>query len=114
MTDDELDRRLRESILSEEIDASRLELALRNRLQTNRRTVPGWAVAAAALIAMVAASALSYRTFRAEQAPPPLCVAAAQDHRTEIVNGEPRKWLTDLPDIQSLAEKQGVSLSAIA
>ncbi|MGP0075765.1 MAG: hypothetical protein ACLPWF_27940 [Bryobacteraceae bacterium] len=114
MTDDELDRRLRESILSEELDASRLELALRNRIQTNRRTVPGWAIGAAAVIAMVAASALSYRTFRAEQAPPPLCIAAARDHRTEIVNGEPRRWLTDPSGIQSLARKQGVSPSAIA
>ena len=39
---------------------------------------------------------------------PPICVAAVQDHEREIVKGEPRRWLTDLSAVDSLAEKQGV------
>jgi hypothetical protein len=113
MTDDELDQRLRDSILSEEIDTSRVELAVRNQIRTNPRHVPGWAVAAAALIAMVLAGGLSYRMFRKEQTPP-ICLAAAQDHEREIVNGEARPWLSDMPAIESLAAKQGVPASAIA
>jgi hypothetical protein len=113
MTDDELDRRLRERVLSEEVDTARVELAIRHRIRANPRTVPGWAVVAAALIAMVLAGEFSYRTFRKEQTPP-VCAAAAQDHDREIVNGEPRQWLSDLPAIDSLAAKQGVPASAIA
>jgi hypothetical protein len=113
MTDEELDQRLRERVLSEDVDTSRVELAIRNQIRTNRRTVPGWGVAAAAVIAMVLAAGFSYRTFRREQAPP-VCVAAAQDHEREIVNGEPRPWLSDISAIESLAAKQGVPASTVA
>jgi hypothetical protein len=113
MTDDELDQRVRASILAEEIDTSRVAAAVRNQIQTGRRHIPGWAVAAAAVIAMVSASLLSYRTFIAEQTPP-VCTAAAQDHQREIVRGEPRPWLSDVSAIRSLAVKQGVPASAIA
>jgi hypothetical protein len=111
MSDDELDQRVRASVLAEQIDTSRVEAAVLNRMR--QRHVPGWAVAAAAVIAMVGASVLSYRTFVKEQTPP-ICVAAAQDHQREIVQGEPRPWLSDIFAIQSLAEKQGVPASAIA
>jgi hypothetical protein len=112
MTDDELDQRVRASILAEEIDTSRVAAAVRNQIQTQRRQVPGWAVAAAAVIAMAGASVLSYRTFVTERTPP-VCVSAAEDHEREIVNGEPRPWLSDVSAIQSLAVKQGVPASAI-
>jgi hypothetical protein len=113
MTDDELDQRLRDAILAEEVDTSRVEHALHEQINGPRH-VPGWAAAAAAVIAMIGAGALSYRTFVIEKATPQVCVAAAQDHHREVVNGDPRKWLTDLPSIDSLAEKQGVPASAIA
>jgi hypothetical protein len=115
MTDDELDQRVRASVLGEQIDTSRVELAVRNRI--GQRHVPGWAVAAAAVIAMVAASVLSYRTFIKESSvkeqTPPICVAAAQDHQREIEQGAPRTWLSDISAIQSLAERQGVPASDI-
>jgi len=59
------------------------------------------------------ATMFSYREFRREQIPP-ICTAAMQDHQREIVNGEPRHWLTDLSAIQALAQKQGVPTAAIA
>jgi hypothetical protein len=114
MTDDELDQRLRGSILSEEIDTSRVAHAVRDHIGVPRRHVPGWAVAAAGLIAMLGAGALSYRTFLKEQAAPAVCAAAAQDHQREIVDGDPREWLTDLSAIQSLGQKRGVPASAVA
>lgn len=114
MTDEELDQRVRESVHSEALDTSRLEAAVRNQIQEHPRHVPGWAVAAAALIATVLAANFSYRTFLKERATPPLCVAAAQDHKREIVNDDPRHWLTDLPAIQALAAKHSVPPSAIA
>jgi hypothetical protein len=112
MTDEELDQRLRERVLSEDVNTSRVELAIRNQIRTNRRTVPGWGVAAAAVIAMVLAGEFSYRTFRKEQTPP-VCAAAAQDHEREIVSGEPRPWLSNMSAIESLAAKQGVPASAV-
>jgi hypothetical protein len=119
MTDDQLDQRVRDTVLSEPVDTSRIEAAVRSQIAVGsqidgRRHVPGWAVAAAAVIAMVAASALSYHGFRKEQAIPAVCLAAAQDHQTEIVRGDPRKWLSDRGAIRSLAEKQHVPVSAIA
>jgi hypothetical protein len=104
MTDDELDQRLRRSILSEEMDTSHVAAAVRSQIR-HRRHVPRWAFAAvAACIALVA--------FFWPRVPP-ICVAAAQDHQREIVNGEPRRWLSDPVAIGSLAEKQGVPASAI-
>jgi hypothetical protein len=105
MTDDELDQRVRASVRADEVDTSRLEFAIRNQIRSKRRGIQLWLVAAAASIALVIA--VRPRT-------PPLCIAAAQDHQREIVDGNPRRWLTNLADIQSLAQKQGVPGSAIA
>jgi hypothetical protein len=113
MTDDELDRRLRESILSERVDTSRVAAAVRGQIAPRVRTVPGWAVAAAAVIVTILATTFSYQKFRQEQIPS-VCSAAIEDHQREIVRGEPRQWLTDLSAIQALAQKEGVPTSAIA
>jgi hypothetical protein len=111
MTDDELDQRVRASILAEPVDTSRVELAIRNQIRTLRR-VPRWTLVAAAGLVLAIGSGLTHQAlFRPP--PPPLCIAAAQDHQREIVNGEPRRWLRDLSAIQLLAEKQGVPGSAI-
>jgi hypothetical protein len=105
MTDGELDQRLRDSILSDEVDTSRVAAAVRDRIRKPRR-VALWALAAAA--ASIALGGLLWPQI------PQVCIAAAQDHEREIVKGEPRRWLTDLSAIDSLAEKQGVPASAIA
>jgi hypothetical protein len=105
MTDDELDQRVRASILAEEVDTSRVATAVRNQIRKPRRVVL-WSLAAAA--ASIALAAFLWPQI------PPICVAAAQDHEREIVKGESRRWLTDLSAIDSLAEKQGVPASAIA
>jgi anti-sigma factor RsiW len=109
--DCELDQRVRASVLAEKMDTSRVQTAINDRIRT--RHVPGWAAVAAGVLAMAGASALSYRAFLKEQTPL-VCIAAAQDHHREIVNGEPRPWLSNVADIQSLGEKQGVPASAIS
>jgi hypothetical protein len=111
MTDDELDQRVRAAVLAEHIDAAPLERLIYERI--GRRVLPRWAVPVAAGIVLIVAGGLAYRAFFIPQTPV-LCVAAAEDHQREIVNGDPRRWLTDLAAIQSLAEKQGVPRSAIA
>jgi hypothetical protein len=106
-------------VLSEQIDASSVEVTIRNKIRTNH--IPRWAFVAAASIALAIAGGIvlaiaggaAYRTFFRPPTPP-ICVAAAEDHQREIVRGEPRPWLSDISAIQSLAEKQGVPASAIA
>jgi hypothetical protein len=44
----------------------------------------------------------------------PVYAAAARDHRWEIVDGQPRKWITNRASIYALAARQGVSSSLIA
>lgn len=107
MTDDELDQRLRDRILSEEMDTSRVAAAVRHQIRQRKR-FPRWVFVAATAAGIALAAFLWPRTT------PELCAAAAQDHEREIVKSEPRHWLTDLPAIQSLAEKQGVPSSEIA
>ena len=106
MTDDELDQRLRESILAEPIDTSRVAAAVRHQIRQRKR-FPRWA-----FVPIAASIALAF--FLWPRATPALCMAAVQDHEREIVKSEPRRWLTDLPSIESLAEKQGVPASSIA
>ena len=105
MTDEELDQRLRAAILAEQIDTSSLERSIRKRMRRPR--VALWLAGVAACIAILIAAFFRPQT-------PLLCVAAAQDHRREIMEREPRPWLTEIAAIQSLAEKQGVPGSAIA
>ena len=105
MTDDQLDQRVRESILAEPIDTSRVAATVRGQIRQRRR-IPRWS-----FVAMAASIALAF--FLWPRSTPALCVAAAQDHQREIVKSEPRRWLTDQPSIDSLAQKQGVPASAI-
>jgi hypothetical protein len=110
MTDDELDQRVRAAVLSEQIDTARLEHSIRARIRRPR--APRWALAIAAGIVLAIAGGVANRPLFKPQTPP-ICVAAAQDHQREIVNGEPRPWLSDISAIQSLARKQGVPASAV-
>ncbi len=111
MTDDDLDERLRAVILAEDVDTSRLAAAVRNQIHSRRSRGFLWVLAAAASMALAIAVSFAYQAFFV---PPPVCVAAVQDHEREIVNGARRRWLSDLSAIQSLAAKQGVPASAIA
>jgi hypothetical protein len=111
MTDDELDQRVRAAVLSEQIETARLEHSIRARIRRPR--APRWAfVAAAGIVLAVVAGGVANRAFL-KPPTPPICIAAAQDHQREIVNGEPRRWLSDISAIQSLAQKQGVPASAV-
>jgi len=110
MTDDELDQRVRASILAEELDTAPLERSIRAHM--GRRSMPRWAVAVAVGIALVAAVGLAYREFISPPTPP-VCAAAAHDHNHEVANGLPREWLSDVSAIQSLAAQQGIPAEAI-
>ncbi len=104
MTDDELDQRLRDRILSEEIDTSRVAAAVRHQIR-QRKHFPRWAFVAATAAGIALAAFLWPRTT------PGFALQLLRIIEREIVKSEPRHWLTDLPAIQSLAEKQGVPAS---
>jgi hypothetical protein len=110
MTDDELDQRVRASILSEELDTASLERSIRARM--SKPSMPRWAVAAAAGIALAAVGGLAYREFFVPRTPP-VCVAAAHDHNAEVANGLPREWMSNLSAVQALAAQQGIPAAAI-
>lgn len=110
MTDDELDQRLRASILSEEMDTAQLERSICERIRPAR--IPRWALATAAGILLAFGGGAAYLAFKPSA--PPICVAAARDHGREILDGSPREWLTGLAAIQSLAAQQRVPAAAVA
>jgi anti-sigma factor RsiW len=107
-----LDAVLRETVLAEEVDSSRVELNVRMVVgvasgavaaQTSSRR---WMFALAGLAAVLL---LAIFLMRAR----PVYAAAAKDHRLEIVELQPRPWSTDRSAIAALAQRQGVSDSAI-
>jgi anti-sigma factor RsiW len=103
---------LREAVLAEEVDSSRVERNVRLAVREPAGAVSApwasrrWILGLAGLAAVLILAALPMRTR-------PVYAAAAQDHRLEIVKLQPRKWSTDHASIIALARGQGVSDSAI-
>lgn len=117
-----LDARLREVILAEETNVARVDRRIRELIaaETAGETLPelqsrsrGWvvsaiSVAAAALILI----ALGYHTLLGTRVAR-VYADAARDHHLEVVQRQPRPWLTDPAQIAALAEKQGIAPSAV-
>jgi anti-sigma factor RsiW len=107
-----LDAVLREAVLTEEVDSSRVEHNVRLAVGSTvgavsePRSVRRWVFALAGL---AAALLLAVFLMRAR----PVYAAAAEDHRLEIVELRPRQWSTDRASIAALAQHQGVSDSVI-
>jgi hypothetical protein len=115
-----IDARLREALLAEEVDVSRVnrrvrELiaadsagALAGQLRPNAKRKPiRWVVSAMGIAAALVLVAAGYLFW-------PLQVArvyadAATDHQWEVVDRQPRPWETDPMKIASLAAQQAIS-----
>ncbi|HLJ47645.1 MAG TPA: hypothetical protein VKU01_16630 [Bryobacteraceae bacterium] len=107
------DARLRDSIQAQEVDTASLDRRIRERIASERRSsFPAW-LAAAACVTMLLAGIGGYR-FYMQSRVLPVCAAAASDHRAEVTQHHPRKWLLDLVAISTLAERQGFSGSVVA
>jgi anti-sigma factor RsiW len=108
------DASLRTSILAENIDTTRIDRHIQRRIapQAASNNARRWILATAGVAALLTAAVLGIRGFPVPTKP--VYAAAAKDHRWEIVDGQPRKWLTDRASIEALAARQGVSDSAIA
>jgi anti-sigma factor RsiW len=99
-----LDALLRETVLAEVVDSSRVERNVRKLVgaPVGQRSGRRWMFAVAGL---AAALLLAVFLMRAR----PVYAAAAKDHRIEIVELQPRRWSTDRAAIAALALRQGVS-----
>jgi len=115
-----LDSRLREEILAEETNVFWVDRRVRELIsvEAEGQSLPElsrnhrrWQ---AALLAIAAAAILAIGGYRALHTHVARVYAdAAQDHRTEIVEGQPRRWLTDPAQIAALAAKQGIDSTSL-
>ena len=107
------DELLRTSVLAERIDNSSVDQRVRAGISAGQRAARRWMLTAAGIAAVLLLAVLGYATtvsFRTK----PVYAAAARDHRMEIVDRQPRKWLTDYASIERLAGREGVSGSMAA
>ncbi len=116
----ELDAQLREGVMgeggtAEKIDAAELSVRIHESVGDARRIQRGKWIAVASVAAILLVTIGGYRLFSSRDAA--LCVDAADDHRTEVVEHQRRTWLTDPSAIDRLAARRGlesVTLAALA
>lgn len=102
------DSLFRESVLAEPVDSGRVEKRVWELIAGKSRRRMVAAGIAAVLLAGVIATRIALKPVST-----PVYAAAARDHRVEIVDAQPRKWLTERNSISALAGGQGVSLSRL-
>jgi anti-sigma factor RsiW len=117
-----LDARLREVLLAEDMDISRvnrrireliggesLEAAVKSvgRTHGNRWMTAAMGIAAAFLLLVAGYLLVPGRVSR-------VYADAADDHQTEVVDHSPRRWISDPGQIEALAQKQGIDVAVPA
>jgi len=116
-----LDARLREVILAEETNVTRVDRRVRELIAAEAEGTPvpqlqprprRWALATMGIAAALLLAATGYRTLLGTHVAR-VYADAATDHRLEIVQQEPRSWLTDSSQIAALAAGQGIPASAV-
>ena len=106
------DEQLRAAIRGESLDTASIEGRVREAMRATRpmrRWLPAAALIAASLLLAFAGwrGVLSARMNKT-------LAAAARDHLIEIVDRQPRKWITDVAALQSLVRKHGFESGTIA
>jgi anti-sigma factor RsiW len=109
----EIDALLRRGILAEPADTSAVDKRVLGQIQRAQAHSSGRLAVAAAIAAVLFLAAAGYRSILSRQMNTTQA-AAARDHRTEIVNAQPRKWITKASAIEGLAASQGLPAAAIA
>jgi anti-sigma factor RsiW len=107
------DELLRNSVLAEPVDSSLVEQRVRQSIHAEHRSSRGWLVAVAAIAAMLLVALVGYRLMFPPRTQP-IYAAAARDHRLEIVDRQPRKWVTDRASMEGLARRQGLPASVVS
>ena len=102
-----LDARLRATAPAEEIASAPLENPIRQRIAVPRSRLG--VIAASVAIGLLAIALLARVVFRV----PTLYIEAAADHRLEIVDRQPRPWVTEAAGIFALADGQRIQSSTL-
>ena len=109
--DRSLDATLRSALGAFEPDTSRLEQALLLKISADRRRRrQAWAGAIAAAVALLAAGVLAWARWTS---PPQWYSDAALDHRTEVVDRQPRRWRSSDSELAGLAAANGLKLEQV-
>lgn len=107
------DERLRSAILAEPVDEAAVDQRIRHIIHAAPQPWHHWKPVIAGIAALLVIGVAAY--FELRPAPSnPVALAAARDHRMEIVNRQPRRWLSDPAAIEALAATQGLPASAVS
>jgi len=106
--DAEIDRLIRESMINEGIDTSSVDRRVRSGIRQALRS-RRWLIAGASI---AAALALAVTAWRIADRPDAVFTAAARDHRVELIEKQPRKWMTDPAALAKLGARAGVPVAA--
>jgi anti-sigma factor RsiW len=107
------DERLRSAIQSEPADANAGSRRIRDILHSAPQPSHRWKHVSAGIAAVVLISLGAYFEVRTARSNP-FALAAARDHRMEVVDRQPRPWLTDRAAIEALAAKQALPVSVVS
>lgn len=111
MKDDQIDAQLRSAIVAEPVDTAALDARIRHEL--NRASIRrGKWIAALSLAAMLAMVIGGFRLISNRNAS--ICSDALRDHRIEVSDHAPRKWLSDPAAVLSLASSRGLPAAPVA
>jgi len=110
-----LDARLREVLLSEDVNVARVNRRIREMLgqQSLEAAVKSvgpprgrWMTAAMGIAAAFMLFVAGYLLIPSRVSQ--VYADAAEDHRSEVIDRSPRPWLSDAAQIEALARKQGI------
>jgi anti-sigma factor RsiW len=110
-----LDARIREAMAAERVDSTGVERWIRAHIAAEPRgkvaSAPSrraWMTAAMGIAALLLLIAAGYRGLLSQHVAR-VYADAAQDHQLEVIQQEPRPWLSDRSAISALTEKQGIA-----
>jgi anti-sigma factor RsiW len=115
-----LDARLREVILAEETDVTEVDRRVRGLIAAEAKghKLPAfdprwrrWTTVAMGFTAALVLFVVAYRSLGAHL--PRVYADAATDHRLEVIEHQPRPWLTDPEQIALLAKQQAIAPTAL-
>ena len=117
-----LDAALGESMLSEGVDAAAIDRRVRERIAAEsaakvqptppKQAPRRWVIAVMGAAAVLLLTALGYRLLMGPEVVR-VYAEAARDHRREVVEQQPRKWVSDPAQITATAEQRGVPRSVV-
>jgi anti-sigma factor RsiW len=110
--DRSLDATLRSALGGFAPDTGRLEQTLRRKISVDRRRRRlAWAGAIAATVVLLAGGALAWARWTR---PPQWYADAALDHRTEVIERQPRRWRSSETELAALAAQNGLQLGQVS